>query len=83
MVDLYQSFSSPVPIAAIDVLRWRDRDFVRCTSAGGAVGLASTNLRPYLWPIKVIMCVGFVLMLLQAFAEFFKDLARIRGVQLQ
>jgi len=35
--------------------------------------------RPYLWPIKVIMVVGIVLMLLQAVAEFFKDVLRIRG----
>lgn len=38
-----------------------------------------TAWRPYLWPIKVAMCVGFFLMLLQAFSEFFKDIARIRG----
>ena len=35
--------------------------------------------RPYLWPIKVTMVVGIVLMLLQAVAEFFKDILRIRG----
>jgi len=38
-----------------------------------------TAWRPYLWPIKVTMCVGFVLMLLQASAELIKDIARIRG----
>lgn len=38
-----------------------------------------TAWRPYLWPIKVAMCIGFFLMLLQAFSEFFKDIARIRG----
>ena len=41
-----------------------------------------TAWQPYLWPIKAVMCVGFILMLLQAVAEFFKDLARIRGVEL-
>lgn len=35
--------------------------------------------RPYMWPIKVIMCVGLVLMLLQAIAELIKDLFAIRG----
>lgn len=35
--------------------------------------------RPYMWPIKLVMCVGIVLMLLQAISEFFKDVARIRG----
>ena len=29
--------------------------------------------RPYLWPIKVTMCVGIVLMLLQALSELAKD----------
>jgi TRAP-type mannitol/chloroaromatic compound transport system permease small subunit len=38
-----------------------------------------TAWRPYMWPIKLVMCVGIVLMLLQAVAELFKDIARIRG----
>lgn len=38
-----------------------------------------TAWHPYLWPIKLTMCVGLVLMLLQAFSELFKDIARIRG----
>ena len=41
-----------------------------------------TAWRPYLWPIKLIMCAGIILMLLQAIAEFFKDIARIRGVDI-
>jgi TRAP-type mannitol/chloroaromatic compound transport system permease small subunit len=41
-----------------------------------------TAWQPYLWPIKAVMCVGFVLMLLQAIAEFFKDIARIRGEEI-
>jgi TRAP-type mannitol/chloroaromatic compound transport system permease small subunit len=40
-----------------------------------------TAWRPYLWPIKVVMVTGFVLMLLQAVAEFLRDLATIRGVE--
>jgi TRAP-type mannitol/chloroaromatic compound transport system permease small subunit len=38
--------------------------------------------RPYMAPIKVIMCFGIVMMLLQAIAEFFKDIARIRGEEI-
>lgn len=38
--------------------------------------------RPYMSPIKIIMCIGIVLMLLQAIAEFFKDIAKIRGEDL-
>lgn len=39
-----------------------------------------TAWRPYLWPVKVLMLLGFFLMLLQAISEFLKDLAIIRGV---
>ncbi|HAT85502.1 TRAP transporter small permease subunit [Cohaesibacter gelatinilyticus] len=35
--------------------------------------------RPYLWPVKSIMCLGIFLMLLQAFSELIKDIARLRG----
>ncbi|MFZ2099196.1 MAG: TRAP transporter small permease subunit, partial [Oricola sp.] len=38
--------------------------------------------RPYMAPIKVVMCIGIILMLLQAIAEFFKDIARIRGEEI-
>ena len=38
-----------------------------------------TAWRPYLWPIKVILCVGFLLMLLQALAALVRDVATIRG----
>ena len=41
-----------------------------------------TAWRPYLWPIKVAMIIGFVLMLLQSVAELIKDIAKIRGVEL-
>ncbi len=34
---------------------------------------------PPMAPIKVIMCVGITLMLLQVIATFFKDLAKARG----
>jgi len=41
-----------------------------------------TAWRPYIWPIKVIMCVGGILMLLQAVAELLRDVALLRGVAL-
>ena len=34
---------------------------------------------PYMAPIKIVMCFGIVLMLLQAIATFFKDLYAARG----
>ena len=36
--------------------------------------------RPYMWPIKVVMVFGIVLMILQASAELFRDILRIRGI---
>ena len=44
---------------------------------------SATAWRPYLWPIKIIMCIGLVLMLLQAIAEFFRDIARLRGIEIE
>ena len=37
-----------------------------------------TVWRPYTWPIKAVMCLAIVLMILQASAEFFKDIAHIQ-----
>jgi TRAP-type mannitol/chloroaromatic compound transport system permease small subunit len=38
--------------------------------------------RPYMWPIKVLICIGVVLMLLQAISELIKDVAKIKGVEI-
>lgn len=43
--------------------------------------VSPTLWRPQMAPIKIIMCIGIVLMLLQATATFIKDVARIRGEQ--
>lgn len=48
----------------------------------GRLERSPTSWRPYMWPIKIIMCLGFFLMLLQAISEFIKDIAKIRGVKL-
>ena len=34
---------------------------------------------PYMAPIKIVMCIGIALMILQTLATFFKDLAKARG----
>lgn len=39
--------------------------------------------RPLIWPIKAVMCVGFVMMILQSISELFKDIAVIRGVEIK
>ena len=36
-----------------------------------------SSWRPYMWPVKVVMTVGIVLMLLQAISQLFKDLAAV------
>jgi TRAP-type mannitol/chloroaromatic compound transport system permease small subunit len=43
---------------------------------------SATAWRPYMWPIKVTMCIGILLMLLQSTCELIKDIAKIRGVKL-
>ena len=37
-----------------------------------------TAWRPYLWPIKLITCIAFFLLLLQCTAHFIRDLATLR-----
>ncbi|WP_186396038.1 TRAP transporter small permease subunit [Stappia sp. TSB10GB4] len=48
----------------------------------GHIERSPTAWRPILWPIKTIMCLGFLLMLLQAVSELIKDIARIRGEEI-
>lgn len=43
---------------------------------------SATAWRPYMWPIKVILCIGLFLMLLQAISALIKDIATIRGEEL-
>ena len=48
----------------------------------GRMERSPTAWRPYLWPIKLVMCIGIVMMILQAVAEFFRDIGRIRGEEI-
>ncbi len=45
----------------------------------GTLERSRTIWRPYLWPIKTIMCLGILLMLLQALSELAKDVLRLKG----
>ncbi|ATG36594.1 MULTISPECIES: TRAP transporter small permease subunit [Phaeobacter] len=45
----------------------------------GYLERSSTAWRPFMWPIKTILCFGVFLMLLQCLAELFRDLGRLRG----
>ncbi|RXE47246.1 C4-dicarboxylate ABC transporter [Chromohalobacter israelensis] len=46
----------------------------------GFLERSPTAWRPWLWPIKVVLCLGVLLMILQSLAEFFRDVGRLRGV---
>jgi len=39
--------------------------------------------RPYMAPIKIIMCFGIVLMILQCTAFLIRDIARLRGLHIE
>jgi len=48
----------------------------------GFMERAPTAWRPYIWPVKITMCIGFVLMILQALSCLFRDIATIRGQEI-
>ncbi len=65
-------------IAYLGILLWGGIDStIYAFQYGGE--RSPTAWRPYLWPIKLIMCAGIVLMLLQAVSELLKDILRLRG----
>ena len=45
----------------------------------GRLERSSSAWRPYMWPVKAMMIVGFFLMLLQCVSDFFKDVLRLKG----
>ena len=48
----------------------------------GYLERSPTAWRPILWPIKLVMCLGLFLMLLQAISELMKDILRLRGEEI-
>ncbi len=48
----------------------------------GYLERSSTAWRPFLWPVKLVLAFGIFLMLLQTLAELFRDIGRIRGVEI-
>jgi TRAP-type mannitol/chloroaromatic compound transport system permease small subunit len=48
----------------------------------GRLEISRTIWRPYMWPIKAVMCLGIFMMLLQAISELLKDIATIRRLEL-
>lgn len=41
-----------------------------------------TAWRPYLWPIKITMCFGIFMMIMQCLSELCKDILRLNGEEL-
>ncbi|MDF3414630.1 TRAP transporter small permease subunit [Sulfitobacter sp. M57] len=48
----------------------------------GRLERSSSAWRPYMWPIKAVMIVGFLLMLLQCVSELCKDVLRLKGEEI-
>ncbi|CAM3502028.1 TRAP transporter small permease subunit [Halomonas lysinitropha] len=65
-LDLISTFFTAGPSAAGEELGFMER--------------SPTAWRPWLWPIKTVLCLGVFLMILQSLAEFFRDIGRLRGV---
>nr|WP_309502644.1 TRAP transporter small permease subunit [uncultured Roseovarius sp.] len=66
--DLFKVLITEGPAAAGEKLGFLER--------------SSTAWRPYIWPVKTLLCFGVTLMLLQSLAEFCRDIGRIRGVEI-
>ncbi len=65
--DLIGAFVTGGPSGAGEVMGYMER--------------SPTAWRPYLWPVKLVLSLGVFLMMLQVLAEFFRDIARLRGVE--
>lgn len=63
--QLFRTITTEGPAAADDML--------------GVLERSSTAWRPFIWPVKAILCLGVFLMLLQALAELMRDIGRIKG----
>jgi len=88
-MDLFYAKQSPVRRAWWDGFTVFALIFYLCVMLYGAIDSTAyalqynerspTAWRPYMWPIKVILCIGFTLMLLQAISALIKDIATLRG----
>ncbi|WP_299202226.1 TRAP transporter small permease subunit [uncultured Tateyamaria sp.] len=83
-VLLYGAVSS----TAYSLGYWKDAPFSYLlgvligTEEVGRLEQSSSAWRPYMWPIKAVMIVGFLLMILQCLSEFFKDILRLKGAEI-
>jgi TRAP-type mannitol/chloroaromatic compound transport system permease small subunit len=88
-MDLFYGSWSPRARAAVDAFTVLGLFLYLAVLLLGAVestiyaietgGRKPSAWQPYLWPIRAIMAAGALLMLLQALATLFKDIAILRG----
>ncbi len=88
-MDLFYSEWTPKRRASVDAFTVLFLIFYLCLLLYGGFSSTSYALeygersysawRPFMAPIKIIMCIGVALMLLQVIATFFKNLAEARG----
>jgi len=91
-MDLFYGSWSPRTRALMDAITIFCLIFYLCVLLYGGIDSvtyalkyaerSATAWRPYIAPIKIIICIGIFMMLLQAIAAFFKDVARLRGENL-
>ena len=74
---LWDSFTVFALIVSLGVMVWGAVDSTIYSFSYNE--RAPSAWRPYLWPIKLVMLTGFVLMLLQAVASLIRDIAILRG----
>lgn len=85
--SLAYSLGAPYDMTSFDFFRellgaFFTEGFSAAQEKLGFMERSSTAWRPYAWPVKLILCVGVFLMLLQCTAEFFRDIGRLRGVEI-
>lgn len=89
-MDLVYSMWSPRRKAAVDAVTVLFLLFYLFVLLYGGISSTTYSIeygerahsvwRPYMWPVKLIGTIGISLMLLQALAEFFRDILYLRGV---
>ncbi|WP_136636750.1 TRAP transporter small permease subunit [Pseudooceanicola onchidii] len=69
----FDSFTVLFLVVYLGILLWGGIESTQYAFQYGGERSASA-WRPYMWPIKVVMCIGITLMLLQALSELAKDI---------
>ncbi|MCB1457328.1 MAG: TRAP transporter small permease subunit [Nitratireductor sp.] len=92
-MDLVYGSFSPRTKAGIDGLTILFLIFYLCVLLYGGVSSTTYAIeygerahsvwRPYMWPVKSIATFGIFLMLLQAFAELFRDILFLNGIDVR